>query len=201
MARIALPTRCREHVHACERVAVVQAARIAQQQLEDEEYVREHSKACPACGAAIAKDGGCNKVTCGLCGAHMCWTCEQVIAGYEHFRRGCTLVNEAQMLAWEAEWDRMVAEEERHGGLGGGGGAAGRAHRRRQRHEKRRGDERALALRCPRCGRANAKEGRNNHVKCANCLTDACFACRTMLQGPRAVRAHFGGAGGCTQHS
>lgn len=132
------------------------------------------------------------QVTCGFCRSHMCWTCEQVITGYEHFRQGCVLFNEAQLLAWEGEWDRMVADQ-------AAGAAGGGARRREQRVEG--AAARAAALRCPRCGRANAKRSRNNHVKCVTCMTDACFVCRSVLQGPRAVRAHFGGTGGCPQHS
>ena len=166
---------------------------MARQLLEDEVYVRGNSKACPACGAAISKDGGCNKVTCGFCYKHMCWTCNKTIRGYEHFRGGCVLFDEAQLRAWEVRWNQMVLDEQALQEQGGG-------HRRVRRHYDA-GVQDMQVLRCPRCGRLNPKQGRNNHVKCMACATDACFVCHGMLQGPRAVRTHFGGSAGCPQHS
>jgi IBR domain, a half RING-finger domain/Zinc finger domain/RNA-binding, Nab2-type zinc finger len=46
---------------------------------------------CPSqgCQAAIEKNGGCNHMTCGSCGAHICWVCMGVYessAIYKHMR-------------------------------------------------------------------------------------------------------------------
>ena len=38
-------------------------------------YVRQVSKACPNCGAAIEKTEGCNHVTCSRCNFEFCWLC------------------------------------------------------------------------------------------------------------------------------
>ncbi|KAF6810686.1 hypothetical protein CMUS01_13413 [Colletotrichum musicola] len=32
-------------------------------------------KDCPRCGTSIQKSDGCNHMTCGSCGAHICWVC------------------------------------------------------------------------------------------------------------------------------
>lgn len=172
-------------------VQLLQAAQLKRQILEDEVLVRSVSKSCPSCGAAISKDGGCNKVHCVWCSMSMCWSCEQLITGYDHYKPAsgrCLLFNQDQVLAWEVEWNQMVAAEEAMG-VGDGG-----LHRLAPRQPLEGG------LRCRRCGRMNAKKARNNHVKCRACMTDACFVCHVKLQGPRAVRVHFG-AGGCPQHS
>ena len=38
-------------------------------------YVRQISKACPQCGAAIDKTDGCNHMTCSSCKFEFCWLC------------------------------------------------------------------------------------------------------------------------------
>ena len=40
-----------------------------------ERYVRQISKACPGCGAAIEKTEGCNHMTCSVCKFQFCWLC------------------------------------------------------------------------------------------------------------------------------
>ena len=41
----------------------------------NERYVREISKACPRCRAAIQKTEGCNHMTCLICKFEFCWLC------------------------------------------------------------------------------------------------------------------------------
>jgi E3 ubiquitin-protein ligase RNF14 len=156
--------------------------------------VRSKTKECPTCGVAISKSGGCNKVVCSLCSAKMCWLCGKVIRGYEHFLDGgdgggCTMFEKAEIGAWQMEWDAAAGQAQEAGGNGQGG---------RDRACRRPG--RFRGLRCPRCGRANYKLESNSHMKCRKCLTDACFHCRAVLRGPRAVKGHFA-PGGCPQHS
>lgn len=45
---------------------------------------------CPRCQLAMAKDMGCNKMTCPRCHCVSCYTCKKDITreGYHHFRRG-----------------------------------------------------------------------------------------------------------------
>jgi hypothetical protein len=48
-----------------------------------------HSKQCPNCGILVSKEGGCNQIKCGNCGAHFCWLCRTPVddgAFPEHFR-------------------------------------------------------------------------------------------------------------------
>uniref|UniRef100_A0A7N0V0S5 RBR-type E3 ubiquitin transferase n=2 Tax=Kalanchoe fedtschenkoi TaxID=63787 RepID=A0A7N0V0S5_KALFE len=41
---------------------------------ETSKWVTENTKPCPKCFKPVAKDGGCNHVTC-VCGQSMCWLC------------------------------------------------------------------------------------------------------------------------------
>lgn len=57
------------------------------------------AKKCPRCGMATEKAEGCNKMSCGGCGAFWCWRCGKAIDGYRHFRSGdCVLFDEAEIL-------------------------------------------------------------------------------------------------------
>lgn len=93
-------------------VSVVQEQRKAQllmAELKNEASVRETSKPCPTCRAALSKTGGCNKVQCALCSAFMCWRCGKGITDYAHFSMdGCILFNDDEVAAWDAEWAAMV---------------------------------------------------------------------------------------------
>lgn len=40
---------------------------------------------CYRCGRTFFKEDGCNKMTC-LCGAQMCYICDEPISNYGHFR-------------------------------------------------------------------------------------------------------------------
>ena len=46
-------------------------------------YLQQNTKACPnpKCRQSIERTSGCNKVTCSLCGGHMCWAC-----GLEYYK-------------------------------------------------------------------------------------------------------------------
>jgi hypothetical protein len=48
-------------------------------------------KDCPRCKTAIEKTYGCDHMTCGGCGAHICWKCMQTFKDdgscYEHMNR------------------------------------------------------------------------------------------------------------------
>lgn len=157
------------------------------QQLADEALVRKAAKGCPHCGAAIQKTAGCNKVVCAFCKGAMCWLCNAAITGYEHFRTGaCKLIDEAQALEWEREWDRLQQVHNPH--------PAGAAVHRQAAHA-------VAGMRCLQCGQFCIKVARNNHIKCVWCRADCCFACNTLLRGRRAVKSHFGSNPKCPQHS
>lgn len=54
----------------------------------DADYLRRSTVRCTgsSCGILIQKDGGCNHLTCTLCGAHTCWACGQALhAAYPHY--------------------------------------------------------------------------------------------------------------------
>lgn len=158
------------------------------QQLADEALVRKATKGCPHCGAAIQKTAGCNKVVCAFCKGAMCWLCNAAIEGYEHFRTAaCKLIDEAQAMEWEREWDRLQAVHNPqlipvHVGVHG---QVARA---------------VLGMRCLQCGQFCIKVANNNHIRCVWCAANCCFACNTLLRGRRAVKEHFRG-NKCPQHS
>lgn len=71
--------------------------------------VQKSSKACPVCGMAIQKQEGCNKMTCGSCGAYFCYRCNKPISGYEHFRDGgCVLFELSDIMRWEHELQDQI---------------------------------------------------------------------------------------------
>ena len=71
--------------------------------------MQETSKRCPACGMAIQKSAGCNKMTCGNCGAFFCWRCNKEVDGYEHFHSGkCILFDHAEVQRWEVEFQVQI---------------------------------------------------------------------------------------------
>ncbi|EIW78179.1 hypothetical protein CONPUDRAFT_107947 [Coniophora puteana RWD-64-598 SS2] len=43
---------------------------------------------CPKCNKAFIKEMGCNKMTCPDCRTISCYTCREVIRGYDHFSNG-----------------------------------------------------------------------------------------------------------------
>jgi E3 ubiquitin-protein ligase RNF14 len=160
------------------------------QTLIDEAIVRKSSKSCPHCGAAIEKTAGCNKVVCALCKGAMCWICNAAIEGYAHFRtEACKLLDEAQTLEWEREWELLVQQAARNEQLapvnGELDGQMGHA---------------VPGMRCLQCGQFCIKVARNNHVKCIWCRADCCFHCNTLLQGRRVLKEHFG-VNKCPQHT
>ena len=78
--------------------------------------LQETSKRCPACGMAIQKSAGCNKMTCGNCGAFFCWRCNKEVDGYEHFHSGkCILFDHAEIQRWEVELQVQIERCARRG--------------------------------------------------------------------------------------
>lgn len=51
----------------------------------DEAMSQALMRNCPKCSKAFIKESGCNKMTCPSCGTLSCYTCRQVITGYEHY--------------------------------------------------------------------------------------------------------------------
>lgn len=62
---------------------------------------------CPKCNKAFIKEMGCNKMTCPDCRTISCYTCREVIRGYDHFSNGnkCNL--------WDSQ-DGTAGPDRRH---------------------------------------------------------------------------------------
>eukprot|EP01052_Picozoa_sp_SAG31_P019751 SAG31_NODE_1454_length_8278_cov_7.030688_4_plen_162_part_00 len=112
--------------------------------------VKKMSKPCPNCKMAIAKNGGCNKMTCGNCGCFFCWRCNKQVSGYDHFGTGsCVLFEQAEIDAWNRQAGLL---------------AIGRADVGRARAEIAMGDMfgagvgRPKIKTCPRCRQRNVKD-------------------------------------------
>jgi len=66
--------------------------------------MQKNCKQCPACGMAIERSEGCNKMTCTSCGVFFCYRCNQQIDGYKHYWNGnCILFDLSEIERWEAE--------------------------------------------------------------------------------------------------
>ncbi|GAA5936059.1 RBR-type E3 ubiquitin transferase [Sporobolomyces koalae] len=53
-----------------------------------QEWLDQHSTRCPGCSIPIEKSAGCNHMTCGKCGSHLCYRCGKSISPtepYKHF--------------------------------------------------------------------------------------------------------------------
>ncbi|GAA5884807.1 hypothetical protein JCM16303_007279 [Sporobolomyces ruberrimus] len=53
-----------------------------------QEWLEEHATRCPGCSVPIEKSSGCNHMTCGKCGAHLCYRCGKSVSPtdpYKHF--------------------------------------------------------------------------------------------------------------------
>ena len=74
--------------------------------------MQETAKRCPSCGMAIQKSEGCNKMTCGACGAFFCWRCNRAVEGYDHFRAGaCVLFDHGEIQRWEVELQVQIERQ------------------------------------------------------------------------------------------
>lgn len=52
----------------------------------------EKIKMCPKCNMFIEKEGGCNHITCEMCGYEFCWLCLKNYEFYHYYvfnMRGC----------------------------------------------------------------------------------------------------------------
>ncbi|KAK9510711.1 hypothetical protein O3M35_005446 [Rhynocoris fuscipes] len=67
--------------------------RATQERIKSEENLTyQVVRICKQCNTEFIKDSGCNKMTCGSCGAFMCYICREIISGYDHFKGGsCSL--------------------------------------------------------------------------------------------------------------
>ena len=181
--------------------------------------IEKSTKPCPACGMAIQRSEGCNKMVCGNCNAFFCYKCGKQISGYDHYKAGgaCVLFDEAEILRWERRWQEQAGahaaaafrndyllefgdngQEEGDLGLGEninrragnrGGGGGGAVGRVAP----------LPTASCPQCGQPNYRFARNNHLQCWSCTRHFCAVCKTVLQR-RGGGMHFGPKK-CPQHS
>lgn len=161
---------------------------IADLRRKEQEYqslieIRKTSKSCPACGMAIHKVQGCNKMICASCGCFFCYKCGADISdvGYDHYKDGknCVLFDHQEILRWERQWELMGGQEQ-----------PPEAALAPQQHHSR--------TYCPNCGQCNLRIAENNHIHCWSCAQYYCSRCRQILPRRRSG-AHFG-RGGCPQH-
>jgi len=149
-------------------------------ELKSQSLIQKCSKQCPACKMAIEKSEGCNKMTCGNCGAYFCYRCGKLISGYEHFREG-----ECVLFEWQDIQDFNARMAGQHA----------QVHIDLQM-QRRNPVLRVNLTRCPNCGQQNLKEQQNNHIACWACNMHFCFLCRDVIKGT----GHFSRQG-CKQHS
>lgn len=182
--------------------------------------IEKSTKPCPACGMAIQRSEGCNKMVCGNCNAFFCYKCGKQISGYDHYKAGvgeCVLFDEAEILRWEQRWrdeagghaaaafrnDYLLEFEGNEGHENDDFGGNNENINRRGRNRGGGGGGARVAplplSNCPSCGQPNYRFARNNHLHCWSCTRHFCAVCRTVLQR-RGGGMHFGPKG-CPQHS
>eukprot|EP00299_Pterocystis_sp_00344_P013063 c6357_g1_i3.p1 GENE.c6357_g1_i3~~c6357_g1_i3.p1 ORF type:complete len:549 (-),score=110.44 c6357_g1_i3:34-1521(-) len=141
------------------------------------------TKPCAACGTAVEKESGCNKMSC-VCGAYFCYRCGAKIDGYDHFWEGkCQLFEQEDIRRWERQQlpQRLQLWEQRRNGF-------------QNNHQQ-------AVARCPNCHAEALKIGTNNHVNCFQCGHHFCFLCRSILRKGESA-SHFGViASRCRQHT
>jgi len=156
--------------------------------------IEKTSKRCPACGMAVQRSEGCNKMSCANCGSFFCWKCGKQISGYDHFKAGgdCSLFDESEILRWERHWEQLVGFHE-------AAQLRNDFFMERMVGDDQRQAPMVPAVHCPSCGQPNYKLFGNNHMHCWSCTRHFCALCRVVLQRRRGG-AHFG-PNGCRQHS
>ena len=150
-------------------------------------HIKQNTRKCPSCRAAVSKSEGCNKISC-VCGHFFCNQCGIDITdiGYDHFygeKKTCNLFDQEALTAWNRQHGGGQAQNEfRHDMQAGRYGNAGFL------------DE---FVKCPRCRQQNAKrEDKNNSLKCWACNTNFCACCKGLV-----AKGHYGkGVRQCPMH-
>ncbi|CCF35104.1 hypothetical protein CH063_06958 [Colletotrichum higginsianum] len=79
------------HPHAGQSCAEYRYAASGCEEAFDRAKAELGIKDCPRCKTSIQKSSGCNRMTCGGCGAHICWVCLDTFANgqacYSHMNR------------------------------------------------------------------------------------------------------------------
>ncbi|KAL3133812.1 hypothetical protein ABBQ32_008286 [Trebouxia sp. C0010 RCD-2024] len=154
-------------------------------ELQNLAHIQKTCKQCPACGMAIERSEGCNKMTCSACGAYFCYKCNQQIEGYKHYwNGGCVLFDLDEIQRWEQQMGQQMMGLPQQDQLQEGFAA-------RQAH----------GCRCPRCGRLNHKQDNNNNMRCPFCTVNFCYLCKELLMARGSSGKHFGPKKACKQHS
>lgn len=190
----------------------LEALRKKEQEAKSMSLIKSTAKQCPSCGMAIMRSQGCNKMTCGSCGAFFCYKCGKQVEGYEHFRAGagdessspCVLFDDVEIARWELQFQLQAFQmyddnqqddrlnmghhhPQRRGGGGGGG--------------SNNNNNGGGGSNCPCCGQFNARVAGNNHLRCYACAGHYCHSCRMPLRkGGGDVVAHFKPGKPCRQH-
>ncbi|KAI6108854.1 hypothetical protein EV401DRAFT_400618 [Pisolithus croceorrhizus] len=77
----------------------------------EEAMTRALVRNCPKCQTAFIKEQGCNKMVCPYCCAVSCYTCHQIIDGYEHFNRSRQGGGVSNCELWDRSVEQRHAEE------------------------------------------------------------------------------------------
>ena len=63
----------------------------------NDDWIKKNTKACPHCGAAVQKNGGCRFIDCASCKHEFCWIC-LAKTPYKHAPHGCPAGNGYNMV-------------------------------------------------------------------------------------------------------
>jgi E3 ubiquitin-protein ligase RNF14 len=205
----------------------LEALRKKEQEAKSMSLIKSTAKQCPSCGMAIMRSQGCNKMTCGSCGAFFCYKCGKQVEGYEHFRAGgagtgggsessssspCVLFDDVEIARWELQfqlqafqmYDDNNNQQDDRVNMGHhqrrGGAREGHMMMMPTMHNNNNNNNND-GSNCPCCGQFNSRVAGNNHMRCYACAGHYCHCCRMPLRKAGGdVVAHYRPGKPCRQH-
>ncbi|GAA5869075.1 hypothetical protein JCM3774_002467 [Rhodotorula dairenensis] len=114
--------RCRQEEHGARPCPVLPRTEAEVLHQIEEAMSEAIIRRCPSCGVACTKTEGCNKMTCGPCGAHFCYVCGERTERSAHWNESvkgdtrCPANDDSEQRNFlEATRKRKIAELEDHG--------------------------------------------------------------------------------------